>query len=434
MTSTARLRPGATCVAAACLVLACASPAAGPLPRARSAPAPVRVPPMVQTRAAPITVPNTLATIQGSSCAELAPSRGEIVIEMEGSEPLPDFATTATVFLNGWKLRYLSGDHDVREIRAMIDKVALDGRTLRWVARGQLSDKNFDDSFEFCYWYVVLAWNQAVMDAATDNGNILGRGGTAVQSEPAGGSDPRFGESHNPAHASAYARIAAARGKRTIAILPRGFGLHLDPECLVPVCYQVGGGGLELDDVPLLQLSYVLGPSERVLAAGVYYAADDQFFAGPTRVEEGLVSWRSAGILKNNEARNTFGFREYTTALFGNDVDVVQPPYAPPVRDNRPRPGALVGGTGIVTTEETVENVPFSYIIPMLSGWELRYPYNDERVREVGVWVHDFYHSGLPPTLRYKLSWVLRDNDDIPPAFMSHRVNILGLRAGPPAR
>ena len=261
MTSTARMRPGATCVAAACLVLACASPAAGPLPRARSAPAPVRVQPMVQTRAAPITVPNTLATIQGSSCAELAPSRGEIVIEMEGSEPLPDFATIATVFLNGWKLRYLS--RRPRRTRDPGDDRQggeLDGRTLRWVARGQLSDKNFDDSFEFCYWYVVLAWNQAVMDAATDNGNILGRGGTAFQSEPYGGSDPRFGESHNPAHASAYARIAAARGKRTIAILPRGFGLHLAPECLVPVCYHVGGGNLELDDAPILQLSYVAGP------------------------------------------------------------------------------------------------------------------------------------------------------------------------------
>jgi hypothetical protein len=52
-----------------------------------------------------------------------------------------DFAAIGTVFLNGWKLRYLSGDHDVREIHAMIDKVALDGRTLRWVARGQLSDR-----------------------------------------------------------------------------------------------------------------------------------------------------------------------------------------------------------------------------------------------------------------------------------------------------
>jgi hypothetical protein len=169
-------------------------------------------------------------------------------------------------------------------------------------------------------------------------------------------------------------------------------------------------------------------------STGVYYGTDDQFFAGPTRFQDGLVSWRSAAILKNNEAGNTFGFREYTAALYGNDVDVVQPPYAPPVRDNSPGSGTSVGGIGIETTEEVVDNIPFDYIIPMLSGWELRYHYNDERVSEVGVWVHDFSYSGLPATLRYKLSWVLRDKDDIPPALVTHRVNILGLRAGSVAR
>jgi hypothetical protein len=168
----------------------------------------------------------------------------------------------------------------------------------------------------------------------------------------------------------------------------------------------IGGGGSELKDIHVLQLSYALGQSERVLTAGVYCGTDDQF-AGPTRFQEGVRG--DGGILKNNEAGNTFGFREYTAALYGNDVDVVQPPYAPPVRENSPGPGTSVGGIGIETTEEVVENIPFDYIIPMLSGWELRYHYNDERVSEVGIWVHDFSYSGLPATLRYQLSWVLRD-------------------------
>jgi hypothetical protein len=80
----------------------------------------------------------------------------------------------------------------------------------------------------------------------------------------------------------------------------------------------------------------------------------------------------------------------------------------------------------------TVESLPFQFVIPMLAGWELRYPYDDENVSEVGIWVHELSQTGVPATLQYKLSWVLRDKDNIPASLASHKVNLLGLRTGPP--
>jgi hypothetical protein len=386
--------------------------------RAAPAPAPplLRVQPAAVRRVARLAALSDLGVTEGSSCGQ-AEGRGRI--EMEGSETLPSFATAATVLLNGWKLRYLRGDHHVRAVYAAIEAVRLDGPTLRWTARGELSDRNADDAYEFCYWYVVLAWNQSVIDASTGNDNVESSASTTTRSVSSDAVD----ESHPPAYASAYVRNAAAVGKRTIAILPRGFGLEW----------------VDQVDTHLLQLSYVLGQTGRFLTAGTFYGRDVDPFPGPSRMEDGLVSWRSGGILKNNEAKREFRLQEHTTALFGNGVDVLQPPYAPPPRDNGDVCGDAGGSIGVEIEEEVaVENLPFQAAIPMLSGWEPQYrPCDDEHVREVGVWVHDFSTTGTPPTstLRYKISSILRDKNDEPRHFMSHKVNVLGIGVGgPPAK
>jgi hypothetical protein len=101
--------------------------------------------------------------------------------------------------------------------------------------------------------------------------------------------------------------------------------------------------------------------------------------------------------------------------------------------------GDAGGSVGVEIEEEvTVENLPFQAVIPMLSGWELQYrPCDDEHIREVGVWVHDFSTTGTPPTstLRYKISSILRHKNDEPRHFMSHKVNVLGIGVGgPPAK
>jgi hypothetical protein len=423
MISRGRLHLPVVLLAVCCLASACSGRqpfAADPRPVIPSEF--VRVQPAVTRRVARMAGPaNQLVVVEGSSCAETP--RG--AIEIPGSESLPSFATAATVFLNGWKLRYLSSDHKVQFILAKIAEVKLEGQTLSWVARGLLADRNGDDGYEFCYWYVVVGWSPTLIDAATANANTASISATRTAS-----GDVEAGELA-PAYASAYARIPAAVGKRTIAVLPRGFHLTKGgAKCQytpVRLCYGFAS------DSHVLQLGYVMGQTERFLPAGTFnFFQDDAPFPGPGRFEDGLVSWRSSGILKDNDAGYVLTVSEETTTLYGNGVDVLQPPYAPSVRDNTSSPSTVVGGWGIQTVDVTVESLPFQFVIPMLAGWELRYPYDDENVSEVGIWVHELSQTGVPATLQYKLSWVLRDKDNIPASLASHKVNLLGLRTGPP--
>ena len=41
---------------------------------------------------------------------------------------------------------------------------------------------------------------------------------------------------------------------------------------------------------------------------------------------------------------------------------------------------------GVVTQESVIENLPFEYAIPMLTGWELVLGCDDEHVKEIGIW------------------------------------------------
>jgi len=63
-----------------------------------------------------------------------------------------------TVFINGWRLRYAEGDHQVFALSsAIVDIEKQDGK-LRWKAGGVLSDRSGDDPYDWCYHYTVLFW------------------------------------------------------------------------------------------------------------------------------------------------------------------------------------------------------------------------------------------------------------------------------------
>jgi hypothetical protein len=85
-----------------------------------------------------------------------------------------------------------------------------------------------------------------------------------------------------------------------------------------------------------------------------------------------------------------------------------------------------------------VENVPFEYALPMLTGWALGYGIptrgcDDEHIAELGVWIDAFQYEKTPAapagTLRYTISAILRDDNGLPGYFDRHKVSVLGLRA-----
>lgn len=86
------------------------------------------------------------------------------------------------------------------------------------------------------------------------------------------------------------------------------------------------------------------------------------------------------------------------------------------------------------TEDFVIENTPFEYAIPMLTGWELNYPSScgDQHVKEIGIWIDEIHYDKNPGspvgTLRYKLSSVLSDDDKFPAHKSNHKITVLGLK------
>lgn len=369
----------------------------------------------------------TIIVYHGSGCSQsnkLNASGTQDVIKVEQSLVIPKYATNATVFLNGWQLQYLNSDNHVAGLGTLLRHIVLDRGTLQWEAAGVLSDNNFDNPYNWCYYYTVVAWNSSKINLSVDhidgscdpndqskaNFFIADNTGTttALSSFPAFLQNPNFASS------------------KTIAILPRGFG------------FDWKGG----NDHHLLQLVYNLDHTEIFVENGKKYKKKDGDVtplpvSTPTpasQVDSGYVSWDTYAILKDNDTRRDYTFGELVSGLGGNDVGVIQPPFSILPEQGAGFGGACFGGVspGIQTQEFVIENVPYDYAIPMLTGWELSYGcLGDQHVRQIGVWLAEIRYDktpGLPlGTLHYKLSYILHD-DSGNYGFNNSKVTVLGLR------
>jgi hypothetical protein len=119
------------------------------------------------------------------------------------------------------------------------------------------------------------------------------------------------------------------------------------------------------------------------------------------------------------------------SGMAGSDVGIIQPPFS--VLPQESSWGCAYIGSAAVTEEKfDIENVPYQFAIPMLTGWNLQYDCNDEHVKEIGMWISDWSYdppaTGAGGTLHYSLFSILRDNDNEPPYMHDHKVTVLGLR------
>lgn len=361
-----------------------------------------------------------IAVFHGFGCAESNKDGEEDFLRVQESIDLPDYATAATVFLNGWHLEYLKSDHDIRGLGTGIAEIELADRKLNWEAGGVLADRNFDDGYSWCYYYTVIAWNEVLIDALVDysnsndisdiiniiNYNAENKNTTALKVLP------RF--VHNTDFMS----------REPIAVLPRGYGFNwLITSLSLPWNW----------DHNLLQLAYNLDYSETFIQHGKNYSGSDDpsLPTAASYVDSGFVSWETKTILKDNNLRRDYAIGEIVSVLGGSDVSILQPPFTILPREDSGN-CLSIGGVGVKTEEYVVENVPFEYAVPMLTGWELTYPCDDENVAEIGVWITEFQYdkpAGEPTgTLRYTISSILRDQDGDPGHRFGHRVTILGLK------
>ncbi len=152
------------------------------------------------------------------------------------------------------------------------------------------------------------------------------------------------------------------------------------------------------------------------------------------------MSWNTCAIYKDNDARRDYEFGELVSAMGGPDVSVIQPPFSILPGEDTGFFGACLGGVPSVQTEEfIIDNIPYAYAIPMLTGWDLDYPCDDHHVREIGVWIDNLKYdkpvNASTGTLSYKLHSVLHDDSSNGHTYR-HKVTILGLHslAGSPVK
>jgi hypothetical protein len=368
--------------------------------------------------------PGTIIAYHGNGCAESNKSGGQDIdiLKVEQSLTLPDYATDATVFLNGWHLSYLHGDEHVEGLGTVIGGInvqpaTLKPATLTWQAAGVLRDENFDNPYKWCYTYTAIAWTPSAINLTVDqkDGSCDPRdhrreanffSAPNKDTTTALSSFPSF--LHNPDFASS----------KVVAILPRGFGFTW-------TC----------TDHHLLQLAYNLGHSETFIENNTYKKKDQDVIPtlpdSASQVDSGYVSWETSAIFKDNDTRRDYQFGEIVSGLAGSDVGVIQPPFSilPISADNSS--GVIAPAGGVQTAEVTIENVPFEYAIPMLTGWDLEYTATDRHVKEIGIWIDSIHYDKDPNaptgTLHYKVSSILRDDDNWP-FGAGHMVTILGLR------
>ena len=326
-------------------------------------------------------------------------------IAIEESFDLPDFATQATVFLNGWSLEYLEGDHHVWGAATRITNSRVQGRTLKWKAYGFLLDDGQDDSYKWCYYYTVVAWDSQLIRCTADHNDIENTvASTRTSKLPIVSS-------------SSYSHKGGPFLRRSSVVLPRGFVFHL-----------------AINDHHLLHIAYSLMHSENSITRRKHYGDLPQpdLNDATDKVGSGFTTWDTNAILQDNTYRD-FVFYHLSSTLGGSGVSVVQPPFT--ILPTRVEANIGSPTRGETTQEVGIEGVPFDFAVPMLTGWDLRYDFDDEHVKKMGVWLNDIEYEKPKTdeggTLHYKITSALHDSDKDPNYSFNHNVHILGFSSRP---
>jgi hypothetical protein len=373
-------------------------------------------------RATYIEVPGLLKVQHRLGCAQAdkAADENSVGLRIHEMAVIPPGYNTGTVFLNGWRLRYKNGDHHVRGLGSAIFNITQtqngDQQELHWEAGGVVSDDDGDDPYEWCGIYTLLFWHRNKFDftlippqiaAWPSHTDVTPEALTFVHSE---GSDP-----DNDTARRELPGAVQVTGPH--AVLPRAFGF-------------VWGSDT---DHHLLQAGFDLG----------------------TPVPSGdTISWTSITLWKDNSTRDDYYGSAIVSVLSGPSVNMWHPdtvlrwrgssrgwlPEAntvplTPNNDAESDPLCEPGGVDEMRQEQfKVENVPFYYAVPVLTGWQLEYLQSDHHVETIGVWIKGFSYEKAPGaatgTLFYMIESTLVDDPVICPqnkGLAQYKVSVLGL-------
>ena len=339
--------------------------------------------------------------VEGSECTQRDHGPGSATMLL--SIDMPEYVDSGTALLNGWDLRYLQSDHEVRQLRAEIthSKLVTGGGgppTLVFEVEGELSDQNWDDDYVFCVYYTGIGFNSAWFDAKIE-GDYSGIDTWALQIDDEGAVSTL----------ESLWEEGTLRGGDSVAVIPRGFNFQYDNEFECELRYPPCRWE-DPADHHLLQVAYSLFPT------------------GASSNPGGNLHWVTQTIFKDNSVRTHW--IETRAALIGGS-SVEQRPELLPLN---PRSGGSEicrnRGDGEVRTETIrLYDIPYDYAVPMLTGWDLSYECDDQHVQRVGIWIHDIRFDPATNGLEYKLSSILRDRNGNPDFNTTHRITVLGLNS-----
>jgi hypothetical protein len=322
---------------------------------------------------------------------------GDEILVVEEAVDLPAFATEATVFLNGWSLEYLNGDQHVNIFGTVIENSRVRDGQLRWRATGILWDDGRDDPFEWHYFYTVVAWNGDFVRCGADHNDLV-----------------HLARSHLSTRlpivaSSASVDFGGLNPPNSSVVLPRGFVYWFS----------------DLYDHHLLHVGYNL---TQIAGARVEHAQDSDGDSGT--VGNGVTTWDTHGIMQDNEYRR-FHFWHYDSTVSGPGVRAVQPSFSILPTRRELNIGSPPASGGHKTRELEIQDVPFDCAVPVLAGWDIRYDFDDEHVRKMGVWLDEVTYD--PPSgpagegkLGYRVTSALYDNDKDPSFTSNFNTHILG--------
>jgi hypothetical protein len=343
----------------------------------------------------------------GYTCASApnAASKEYVGSQLYDSATLPaNF--DGTVLLNGWYLQYAQKDHHVVGLGAVIFDIAQNGNTLSWHAGGVLSDRKADDEYQWCYEYTIVAW--------------------ARNLQPPIGGLPKPYLDIQVAHANAKGKLVFVdqdMSSDDVTSKPASFKTRFKPRAKLLAGFGVS---FDDDDHHLLQFAFDLGAAT---------------------VKKKRIKWTTDVILKDNSTRR-FGLGQLATVLGGNSVRVFNPDFVLMEEGIPEAPDYVVNDLHLTPLDDTnacvqdpnetshtysykIDDVPYDWAVPMLTGWDVGLACNDEHVRNIGAWIEDWaWVPNTSPgkgTLYYTVRTTLEDKSPDRELVDGIQVEVLGI-------
>ncbi|MGV8711567.1 MAG: hypothetical protein ACWA6R_03365 [Nitrosomonas sp.] len=313
---------------------------------------------------------------------------------------MPHYVDNGSIVLNGWDLRYLHQEREVNSMRADITHSKLvrnaGSAMLMFEIQGKLDDQNGKEPFEFCVFYTAFGYSSTWFDATMES-DYNGIEAAVLQKKNQGAVTTL----ENTGNKGTLKRHDA------MAILPRGFEFRYGDafECEFRLSPCKWGDRI---DTPLLQAAYSLSQT------------------GVSPSQDGSPHWVTQTIFKDN-GMQTHWVKTRAAVIRGSSIKV-RPDFLVLNPRSSNAGNCRKNSDGVVRTQTfRIEELPYDYAVPLLTGWDLSYECGQQRVQRAGIWIHDVRFDPISQSMEYKVSSILRDLDGSPSFNAGHRVTVLGL-------